>query len=125
MARAVGDGTTITFGTSGFDANLVDVSMDVERVEVPATHMGTTATNDYLAGNFVDVTCDATFQFDPAKTSSPINLVAETVTIDWAGSGDTTTGTAFATSQGMAAAVGDLMEQSVTLRFTSASGAGF
>ncbi len=124
MARGVGDGTTIAFGTTGFNANLVDVSMTTERAEVDQTHMGTTTIRDYAPSNFLDVTCDATFQFDPALTTTPIDQPAETVTIDWAGSGDTSTGTAFVTSSGATASIGELMEAPVSIRFTSMSGAG-
>lgn len=124
MARGVGDGTTILFGTSGFNANLVDVSMQSDRAEIDATHLGTTSIRDYEASQFLDVTFDATFQFDPALTTTPINLVAETITVDWAGSGNTSTGTGFVTSSGATAAVGALMEAPMTIRMTSMSGAG-
>lgn len=125
MARAVGDGTTITFGTTGFNANLVDVGMSSSRAEVDQTHMGTTTIRDYAPSNFIDVTADCTFQFDPALTTTPIDQVAETVTIDWAGSGDTTILTAFMTNFNVTAAIGELMQATGTLRATAASGAGF
>ena len=124
MARAVGDGTTITHATTGFNANLVSVdSFDVSRTEVNQTHMGSTTIEDYAPGNFLDVTFTVTYQFDPALTTTPIDQAAEVVTIDWAGSGDTSVFTAFQTNVSMSSAVGELMQQTASYRATALSGA--
>ena len=54
---ADGHGTTVTFGTSGFSANLLAVnSFNVTRAEVPNTHMGTSNAMAYLPAALYD--CD-------------------------------------------------------------------
>ena len=77
-----GTGGSITFGTSGFTANITNISWDgIERVSIPTSHLGTTTAHTFIPGDLYDpgeVSLD--IQFDP-DTFPPINSAAETITV--------------------------------------------
>lgn len=93
MATGIGTGTTITFGTSAFSADILDVSgPNLQRGSVDLSHMGTTTARTFVPTDLYDggeVTFD--ILFDPADALPPINGDAETITIDPAGVGATDT----------------------------------
>ena len=80
----VGTGTSIAFGTSGYSANLEDLSWGgMERPKVPTTHLGTTTMATSMPGDIVDpggVTLIV--QYDP-DTQPPIEGAAEVMTITY------------------------------------------
>lgn len=77
-----GTGASITFGTSGFSANITAINgEDITRPEIDTTHLGTTTARTFIPGDLYDpggVTFD--LQFDP-DDFPPIGSAAETVTI--------------------------------------------
>lgn len=121
MAVAVGDGTTITFGTSGFNANIISISgPDSTRSSVDTSHLGSSGWMTFLASGLVDGgTVSLEIQYDPTITM-PIAAVAETVTIDPAGSGQTLVFSAFATATGHSFVRDELMTATMELKVTGA-----
>jgi hypothetical protein len=95
----VGTGTTITFGTSGYSANILSVSWDgIERQMFDSSHMGTAAPG---ANKFGNKTFIASKLSDPGtltlevhhnpQTNPPVDGAFETVTVTWPQvSGDST-----------------------------------
>lgn len=117
---ADGHGTTITFGTSGFSANLIAVnSFSATRAEVPNTHMGTADAMDYLPAALYDWDADITVEHD-ASIAVPIDRPKETITFDWAGGGNTYAGSGFVTGYNSGAAVGERMESTLTIKGSGA-----
>lgn len=122
----IGTGTTITFGTSGFAARLMDVDWGgIKRAAVQTTHMGTTSNHSFMPGDLVDRgEIGLTFHFDPSLTP-PIASAIETVTITWpvpAGltNGATWAASCFMTDYKPGAKIETLMEATATLKVTGA-----
>jgi hypothetical protein len=87
----VGHGTTITFGTSGFTANIMSVRWSgIQRTAVETSHMATTAPGANQFGNKTFIPSDLSdpgeltleLHFNP-QTNPPIDAVAETMTVTW------------------------------------------
>jgi len=118
MAGRDGHGTTITFGTTGFAAKIKSVGgPNMERGAIDVTTMDTTGALAYIAAALYDGgSVDITFQFDPEDGMPPINTAAETITIDWAAVGATWAFPGFMTAAGPAAAVGEEMQMTSTLK---------
>ncbi len=85
----IGTGATIVFGTSGFTAEVMSISIDgIDRESIETTHLGTTvpAANQYggrtyIPGDLADPgTTTIEINFNP-DTLPPIGLAAETITI--------------------------------------------
>ena len=118
-----GLGTTITFGTTGFAANLIDIDgPGMERAVIDITHMGTTTAMAFIpAGLYDGGSVNITFEFNGAD-DAPIDQVAETITIDW--SGATGSGSysfsGFMTNYKPSAKMGDRMTAEATLKVTGA-----
>ena len=91
MSVFIGTGTTIAFGTSGFSAEILDVTPPGgSRESIQTSHMGTTDAHTFTPAKLVDwgeLSFD--IHFDPA-TTPPIGLVAETITITFPNSAATT-----------------------------------
>jgi len=123
LAGIDGYGTTITFGTSGFSANLISVDgPGLERGSIDITHMGTSNAMAYIAQALYDVgEISVTFEFNGAD-SPPISGATETITIDWAGA--TGSGSwsfsAFCTGYRPGASIGERMQATMTLKATGA-----
>jgi len=90
----VGTGTTITFGTSGYSANIESVSWSgLTRNEVDTTHMGSAEANNFggrsfISGDLVDAgELAIVVQYNP-DTDPPIDAAAETITVTWPKYGD-------------------------------------
>jgi hypothetical protein len=116
-----GHGTTITFGTSGFSANLIDVSgPSVERGSIDTTHMATASALTFIPADLYDPGgVELTFEFNGAD-NPPIDAVAETITIDWAGASGTGnwSGSGFMTNYKPGATIGERMTATATLKLT-------
>lgn len=91
MAAKIGTGTTITFGTSGFTAEIVGISIDgVKRESIDVTHLATpvagageVGSREKIPGKHVDpgqlkLTC----HYDP-NTEPPIQGAKEEVTVTY------------------------------------------
>lgn len=113
-------GTTITFGTSGYSANVLGFGLDgIERTARDVTHLGTTGNRQYKPGSLVNRgTLSMRVQFR-ADMEPPINAAAETITIDFEGGGSPTatlSGTGFCTGYTVDAQGGD--EEDMTAELT-------
>lgn len=110
MAVDLGDGTTLTAGTSAWAP--VKVSIDapaITRPVIDTTHLGTTGTRTKIVGKLMDSDpMSVEIQFDPAL-DPPVDAVAETWTIDFAGSADTWAFSGVLTSLKPGVRVGELM----------------
>ena len=116
-----GHGTTITFGTSAFTANLIDVSGPaIERAEIGATHMGSTDAMEFIPSALYDPGgVDVTFEHDPALTPPVQSQTAtETITINWAGSASTYIFSGWMSNYTPTAVSGDRMTATATIRAT-------
>ena len=82
MAGDEGQGTTLTFGTSGFAALITSIGVpERTREAIETTHLGTTTAKTFQPSDLYDGGEMAiSYQFDPALTE-PITGAAETVTI--------------------------------------------
>ena len=122
MATDIGTGTTVTFGTSAFTADVLSVNWDgISREAIQTSHMGTTLDHTFMPTDLVDngeISLEIAFV---GALNPPImtNAAAETVTIVWAGSG-TWAASAFATSFSIGAPLEDKMTATLTLKVTGA-----
>lgn len=114
MAVDLGDGTTISFGTSAFSANVISVDgIGVTRGTTDTTHLGTTTWKTKILHKLAEAKpMNMTIQFDP-NVDIPWTAVAETVTIDPAGSGDTLSFSGGITDTGISIRVGELMQADI------------
>lgn len=125
MAADVGTGTTITFASSGFTAQITNVSLsDIQRASVDITHMGST-TKEYMPGDLVDWgSIEIEILFDP-DTWPPIDQAAETVTVTFPipsgkSSGATAYGSGFLTKESGTVGLEEAMKMSCTLKWAGA-----
>lgn len=119
-----GQGASVTFGTSGFTANIASISHDgIERTAIPTTHLGTTTAMTFIPGDLFDPgELSLDIQFDP-DDYPPIDQPAETITVTFPlGSGGSSAATwaasGFATGFSYAVAVEELMTGTLTVKFT-------
>ncbi len=121
MAVGVGDGTTIAFATSAFTGNIVSISgPNATREAIDQSHLGSTNWKAFTPSGLVDggeVTI--TVQYDPTVTV-PITAVAETITIDPAGTGSTLAFTGFITSVGHSFELDALMGVDIGIKVSGA-----
>ena len=54
MTARIGTGTTITFGTSGFTAEIVGISIDVTHLATPVAGAGEVGSREKIPGKHVD-----------------------------------------------------------------------
>ena len=111
----IGTGITMTFGTSAFTCNIIDVDAPTAtRGKVDSTHQGTTTARTKIPMDLVDWDdATITMEFDPSK-DPPIGAVAETITITWP-DGDGWVFTGFMTEYKGGAQLEDKMTGSFTL----------
>lgn len=114
----IGTGTTIAFGTSSFDAELLSLNgNDISREDIDVTHMGSTAYREFMPSDLVDGgSIDMEIMFDPDE-QPPINAAAETITITFPtslASGATFVFTGYVNSWSW----GDPMEDKMTAQLT-------
>lgn len=126
-----GTGTTVTFGTSAFTAELLSVSWGgINRVSLETSHMATPAPGasnfgnmTFLPGDLSDpgeLTMDIHFNPD---TEPPIDQPAETITVTWPlAAGDTTpaiwAATGFVTSYEPGATLEEVMTATMTVKLS-------
>ena len=121
MAVGVGDGTTITFASSGFTGNIVSINgPSTSRAAVDKSHLGSSGWKEFQASGLVDGgEVSLTVQYDPT-VSIPVSAAAETVTIDPAGSGQTLVFTAFVSSANHTFDLDEMMTADMTLKVSGA-----
>jgi len=104
----IGTGTTITFGTSGFSAQITNVSHDdISRESVDTTHLGTQpagsgklASRTSIAGDLADPGTITIEGHHDADLVPPVEGAPETVTVTFPlGTGESTPSSWAATGQ--------------------------
>jgi len=123
MATDIGTGSTVTFGTSSFSADIL--SMDVSgitRESINTSHMGTSAAHTFMPTDLVD---NGTLGLEIAWVAGlvpPIltNGAAETVTIAFAGSASTWSFSCFQTELGVVVPLEDKMTANCTFKISGA-----
>jgi len=122
-AADVGTGTTITWGTSSFTANVTGVRKSGEsRPSVDTTHMSSTS-RTFMPGDLVDYgSIEVDIEYDPDQ-SPPITAAIETFTITFPlPAGQSTAGylagTGFITDQDVDIPLEDKMTASFTLKWS-------
>lgn len=122
MAIFVGDGTTVAFAESSFNANISSIdSLSINGVSTDTTHLGTSAgIRPALKSKFKEAEMSMTVQHDPS-IGVPMNKDdEETITIDWAGLGTTDVFTGFMLNYNISGvSPAGLVTASVTVKFTS------
>ena len=93
MAADTGTGSTVTFGTSGWAGEILDINFDgFNREAIDTTHLGTTTARTFMPSDLYDpgeLTLEVQFDGD----DGPPIAAAETITITFPlKSGDTTAG---------------------------------
>lgn len=116
MAIGLANGTTLTFGTSGWTCQLVDFNVSgITREKIKTSHMGTEDFHTYLLALLSEPgELGLTVNYDPAS-SPPINAVAETITIAPAGGANTISGSGGITSFDLNGEVDGLMQADITV----------
>lgn len=121
MASATGMGTTVAFGTqTTFTPEITSVTHNGVTVgTIETTHLGTTSWKTFIPEDLKDggeLTMEGHFLGSQNPT---LGGSAETITIDWSGSGDTWVGSGFITSFSPGAQIGpNLMTFTMTVKFT-------
>jgi len=123
----VGNGASITFGTSGFTGSLMSIDgNEITREPVETSHLGTTTAKTFIPDDLYDAgELSVTFQYDPDE-QPPFAGAAETITITFPvpsglNNGATCAGTGFVTSfKQPELSVGELMEAEMTIKFSGA-----
>jgi hypothetical protein len=113
-----GTGTTITFGTTSFTANLLSIDgPGAERGTINMSKMSSTTSEDFAPKGLYDGgELEMTIEHTGAQTP-PIDQVAETITITWAG-GQTTVFSGFCTGYKPKAQIGERMEATLKIKVT-------
>lgn len=121
-APQIGTGTTITFGTTNFVANIVSADVgEVKRDSKDSTYLGTTTAKTYIPVTLYD-SGELGFkaQFDAANgTNVPIAHAAETITIAFAG-GHSVAGTGFMTGYKITVQTEDIIMADFKVKFSGA-----
>ena len=114
----IATGITIVFGTSGFSAEILDISgPSLARESVETTHQGTIGARTHLPVDLFDAgELSFDIHFNP-DTDPPIDQPAEAVTITWP-SGATWAFSAFMTADEPATPLEDKMVASITLKIS-------
>jgi hypothetical protein len=120
MAIDTGTGTSITFQTSGFVANITDIGInDISRASVATSHLGTTNAMTFIPGKLYDPGgLELEIQFDP-ETDPPIDDAAETIVVTFPG-GETWSFTGFATDFTASVPLEELMTGTLTIKASGA-----
>lgn len=113
----LGTGTTITFATSAFSAEILSVDgPSRSRESVQTSHMGSTDYHTFTPADLVDggeVTVEIAHE---STISPPIDQDAELITIDWGGNGGTDVFSGFVTGYTPNAAIDERMTASMTIK---------
>ena len=123
MATDIGTGSTVTFGTSSFTADILGINLSgITREAINTSHMGTTSDHTFMPTDLVD---NGTLELEIAWLATltpPIitNGAAETVTVAFAGSATTWSFSAFQTELSMAVPLEDKMTATCTFKISGA-----
>jgi len=129
-----GTGITVTFGTSAFSQELIDVEWSgISRESIETTHTGVAVAaagkfgnRTFIPGDLVDPgELTLTFNFNPDRNPGVAVVAAgatETITIRWLDSGDvagaTWAGSGFFTSYSVSCAMEEKMTATMTVKLT-------
>ena len=121
MAVGVGDGTTIAFASSGWSGEIVSISgPGGSRSAIDTSHLGSSGWKTFLASGLVDGgEVSITIQYDPS-TVIPITAVAETITIDPAGTGATLAFSGFLISASHSFEIDEIMQAEISIKVSGA-----
>ena len=117
----IGTGTTVTFGTSNFAANITDINFgEVSREHKDTTYLGTTTAKTFIPTTLYDAgEMKLSIQFAANRGGTiPISSAAETVTIAWPG-GASVAGSAFVTGYEVKTATEAIVTADVKVKFSS------
>ena len=126
-----GNGTTLTFATSGFTANIYSIAgATFTRDALETTHLGTTGFKEYVPDDLVEPgEFEIEFEWNQSfSTFPPISAAAETITVTYPlKTGETTNatlaGTGFLTSTtGPNVTNGEIMRGTSVVKFTGVTG---
>ena len=115
-----GKGTTVTFGTSAWSADLLEVSgPEQSREAIDTTHLGSSDDNkSYIPDDFAEPgTIEITAIYDVDDGLPPINGAAETITITEP-DGTTIAASGFVTASGRSRRLGERMQTTLTVQLT-------
>lgn len=119
-----GTGASITFGTSGFTANLTAINGEgIERASIETTHLGTTTARTFMGGDLFDPgNVSLELQFDP-DNKPPFTGASETITVTFPlSSGGSTAATwaasGFVTGFDYGAPLEELMTGTMTVKLS-------
>lgn len=112
-----GHGTTISFGTSNFDAAVISVKgPSLKRESIDETTMATTNAKAFDPADLYDGGEMTLTVVHDIGALPPIDGANETIMIDWAGTGNKWAFTGHMTAYEGGAAIGERMEADVTIK---------
>ena len=126
-----GNGTTISFASSSFVANIYSIGGTTQtRDSLETSHLGTSGVKEFMPDALIDGgESEIEFEWNPSfSTFPPIDAAAETITITFPlASGQSTNatlaGTGFLTSATSGSAVnGEIMRGSATIKWDGLTG---
>ena len=123
MAADQGTGSTIVFGTSSFTADLLSLNgSGASRDAIDTTHMGTSTAKTFTPADIPDngeVSMEIAFLGNQTLPAL-LGAAAETITIDWAGTGTgyTWSFSGFVTGFDAGAEINDRMTATITIKIS-------
>ena len=120
----LGTGITITFGTSAFSAQIIDVTPPGDHREaINTSHMATTLNHTFMPSDLNDPgELRMTIHYKP-DTTIPVNAAAETITIRWP-SGNNKSFSGFVTDVAPRAPFENKMTADITVKVSGAKSDG-
>lgn len=134
MAIDTGNGTVLTFGTSGFTAFFMEIGGTEQEVpDIKTSHLGTTVKETYIAGDLYESgEFECEFQANTSTNAQPtIGGTAETITITYPvptglTNGATLAGTGYVKKRKTAGAKNnELMMGNMTVKWDGVTGPTF
>ena len=122
MAADLGTATTVTFGTSAFAFELLDVSGsgNLSREAIDVTHMGSSSFRAFMPSDLKDGGEFSLQGHYGGLASPPVASTGETITIAWGGTTDTWAFPGFMTEYTPGAPLEDKMTFSATIKVAGA-----
>jgi hypothetical protein len=122
MAVGLANGTTLTFGTSGYTLIITGWNRSGYGVDdVQTSHLGTTGLHTYIATAIIEggeLSLDV--QYNPA-TSITLGGTAQNITLDPAGSGNTVAFSGYVKSYESSGTVNELMTGTIVVKVAGAA----
>jgi hypothetical protein len=96
----IGNGTTITFGTSAFAPSITEIAQSggQTRAAINTSHLATSGSHTFSPGGLLDNGAFRITGFFDGSQNPPVSAAAETITIAWAGGGTSYAFSGFMTS---------------------------